>query len=93
MEPADASALDAACRALGLRLVVRFGSRACRRDRPPTPDSDLDLAVLAGDRHVRLGDAWIALAPLFPGVSLDLALVNGADPLFRHEIFRRGGLV
>ena len=41
----DPSHLAAVCRELGLRLLVLYGSRATGTP-PPTPDSDLDLAVL-----------------------------------------------
>lgn len=34
-----------------------------------------------------------ALGELFPGESLDLSFIDGADPLFRWEILRRGALL
>ena len=84
----DADALGRVCDDLGLKLVVLFGSRATGTP-PPTPESDLDLAVWAGTRL----DFWAcrkALADVFDGYRLDLALLERADPLFRHEIMRAG---
>ncbi|GAB5534156.1 MAG: hypothetical protein Rubg2KO_04050 [Rubricoccaceae bacterium] len=89
----DPNALDAAARQLGLRLVVGFGSRASRSERAPAPDSDLDLALLAGDRHVSVFDALDTLAPAFPGADLDLVILNGADPLIRFEAMDGGDLL
>lgn len=89
----DAAALDAAARALGLRLVVRFGSRASRSALPPRPESDLDLAVLAGTQHVSAVEAVYALADAFPHHDLDVAVLNRADPLFRGEVLLMGDLL
>lgn len=85
--------LRAAAVRLGLRLVVRFGSRATGAVPPPAPGSDLDIAVLAGERWVTLAEVYAVLADAFPGVELDLALLNDADPLFRFEVFRRSDLL
>ncbi|HET8655696.1 MAG TPA: nucleotidyltransferase domain-containing protein [Longimicrobiaceae bacterium] len=91
--PFDAEALRVAADRLGLRLVVRFGSRATGAIPPSTPGSDLDIAVLAGTRWVTLHELYDALADAFPGADLDLALLNTADPLFRYEVFRRSDLL
>lgn len=89
----DPDALDAAARQLELKLVVRFGSRAERSILPPAPDSDLDLALLAGDRHLSILEALDALAPVFPDEDLDLVILNGSDPLIRQEAMERGDLL
>lgn len=89
----DGGALADVAEALGLRLVVRYGSRATAAGPSPTPESDLDIAVLAGARRVALPDLYGALAPVFPGADLDLALLNDVDPLFRYEALRRSDLL
>lgn len=91
-DPAPRTLAEAA-ESLGLRLVVRYGSRATAAGPPPTPESDLDIAVLAGARRVAPFELYEALAPLFPDADLDLALLNDADPLFRYEVLRRSDLL
>lgn len=88
------AALARTAAALGLRLVVRFGSRASGAVPPPTPESDLDLAVLATPAcRVYPHDVAHALAGLFGDLDLDVAILNAADPLFLGEIFRRCDLL
>jgi predicted nucleotidyltransferase len=89
----DPAALAAAAERLGLRLVVRYGSRAEASERAPAPGSDLDVAVLAGEAYVSPLHAHTALAAAFPNADLDVALLNGADPLFRYEALRRSDLL
>ena len=86
----DAALLDAAARSLGLRLVVRFGSRASGSPMLPRLDSDLDLAILAGDRRVDVLQATSALEGAFTAVNLDLAVLNRADPVLRYEALMFG---
>jgi predicted nucleotidyltransferase len=87
----DPARLEAACERLGLRLVVLFGSRAIGRP-PPTPESDLDLAVRAGPAGVNGGllACHEELSRVFSGEVLDLVLLNAADPLLRWEAMRAG---
>ncbi len=92
--PIDRAALAAASEHLGLRLVVRFGSRATGAIPPPDAESDLDLAVLATPtQRVRPDEVAHALAGIFDGLDLDVAILNAADPLFLDEIFRRCDLL
>ena len=90
----DAVRLEEACEALGLRMVVLYGSWATGSP-PPTAESDLDVAVLGrGPCDPSTFSAWYrGLAEVFPSYALDLALVCRADPLFRYEIFRAGVLL
>ena len=86
----DRHLLEALARALGLRLVVLFGSWA--RGRPaPGPASDVDVAVLGCAQ--RSWDCYRKLARAFDLVDLDLVRLEDADPLFRHEIMRDGVLL
>ncbi|MBI5855345.1 MAG: nucleotidyltransferase domain-containing protein [Nitrospirae bacterium] len=70
----------------GLHLIVQFGSTVAG---PTHARSDLDLAVqLTGpDLSLRrVLDIQAALADLFPGQDVDLAILNRADPLFLKKI-------
>lgn len=92
--PIDTEALAAVAERLGLRLVVRYGSRADGAIPPPVTDSDLDLAVLATPaQHVRPHEVAHAFAGVFPEHDLDVAILNAADPLFLGEIFGRSDLL
>ena len=86
----DAAALEAAAEALGLRLVVLFGSRAVGKG--VHPESDVDVGVVAGKQVVSLMDAYRALAPAFAD-TLDVAVLNDTDPLFRFEVFSQALLL
>jgi predicted nucleotidyltransferase len=90
----DPAHLDAVCRELDLQMVVLYGSRATGGP-PPTPESDLDLAVVGRRPHAATPlMMWHqALADVFDGYALDLARLGTADPLFRYEIFRQGILL
>ncbi len=87
----DPARLESVAQALGLRLVVLFGSYATGHP-PPGPESDLDIAVL--DRELPTWERWRvvygALAEVFDGYDVDLAFLNTADPLFRYEVMRSG---
>ncbi|MGH8434808.1 MAG: type VII toxin-antitoxin system MntA family adenylyltransferase antitoxin [Pseudomonas sp.] len=74
-------------------MLVLFGSRATGSP-PPHAESDVDLAIAfgAGSR----ADFWAcqsALSELLPHQSIDLVVLNDADPLFRWEIMREGVLL
>lgn len=85
------AALDSECRRLGLKLVILFGSRAGGVP-PPSPESDLDIAVLGHPpfRPGRFDRSWRSLSGVFSNYQLDLVFLDQADPLFRHEILGRG---
>jgi predicted nucleotidyltransferase len=86
--------LDDACRRLGVRLLVGFGSRAAGAP-APRPDSDVDVAVLlagAPASRASLAELHAGLAPHFAD-PLDLVLLAAADPLFRWEIMDRAVLL
>ncbi len=89
----DRVRLDEVCTRLGVRMLVLFGSRATGSP-PPHPESDVDLAIslVAGHRH-DFWDCHAVLSDLFPGESLDLVVLNDADPLFRWEIMSDGVLL
>jgi predicted nucleotidyltransferase len=82
-------ALDAAARALRLRLVVLHGSRAEGR---AEVGSDIDIAVLA-DGAVEEGrrlEIYRGLGALIGGASLDISLLNGAQPNFMAVVADTG---
>jgi predicted nucleotidyltransferase len=87
----DRERLSKVAQNLGLRMVVLFGSMV-KGGLPPGPDSDVDVAVLGCPRG-RFWECWSALEETIPGNSLDLALLEAADPLFRHEIMSRAELL
>lgn len=70
-----------------LRLLLAFGSRVKGTSHPA---SDLDIAVLADARPASpsrfLLDVAAELDAVFPSEKLDLALLNGADPLLLGEV-------
>lgn len=74
------------CGAHGIRLLLQFGSTVTGRTHE---SSDVDLAVLLDKRPSSL-DAHLALVAdlqaFLPGHDVDVALVNGADPLFLKKI-------
>ena len=75
-------------------MLVAFGSRVTAPP-PPGPNSDLDIAISLAAPRQRMG-LWTydeRLSRLFPGESLDLSFLDGADPLFRWEIMRRSVLL
>ncbi len=77
----DHEALAQTARELGLRLVVLHGSRAEGR---AEEGSDIDVAVLAagtvnGARRMAI---YRGLGDLITGASLDISLLNGAQPNF-----------
>jgi predicted nucleotidyltransferase len=85
----DPDRLAVVCRTHGVRLMLQFGSTVSGREHEA---SDVDLAVLLErrpgslDAHVDLvGD----LQTLVPGRDVDVALINGADPLFLRKITER----
>ena len=87
----DPERLAQVAQAMGLRLVVLFGSRA-KGSPPPAPESDVDIAVL-GMPEARLWDGFGALYEVFPDHPLDVVRLENADPLFRHEILHKGILL
>jgi len=76
--------LEELCARHGVALVVAFGSQVNGRARA---DSDLDLGVLF-DRPPATLEVLFELQRLFPGVEVDVANLNRADPLFLNEINR-----
>lgn len=70
----------------GLRLVLLFGSAVSGKTHP---ESDLDIAVMFTDietAHSRVFELIADLQEIFPDREVDLALINGADPLFLKKI-------
>ena len=82
----DPDRLSAACRTHGVRLLLQFGSTVSNHAHAA---SDLDLAALLEHRPASL-DAYVEIIgdfqALLPGREVDLALINGADPLFLKKI-------
>lgn len=70
----------------GLRLMLLFGSAVSGVVHAA---SDIDIAVMFTDREAavdRYTELHGDLQELFPERSVDLALINGADPLFLKKI-------
>lgn len=90
----DHDRLETVARELAVRCVVLFGSRATGTP-PPTPESDLDVAILAGppDAPRAWWDCYETLSDVFSQATLDLVMLHEADPLFRYEIMRSGVLL
>jgi predicted nucleotidyltransferase len=72
-----------------VRLLLQFGSTV---GGPVHDRSDLDLAIQFTGPDVSFEtvlDIQAALANLFPGQEIDLAILNRADPLFLKKITER----
>jgi len=69
---------------MGLHLAVLFGSWA-KGSPEPTPDSDIAIAIL-GLPQSRYWDCFRAFGKVFPDYPLDVARLENADALFRHEV-------
>ena len=82
----DPDRLAAVCRTHGARLLLQFGSTVSGLVHAA---SDLDLAVLL-ERRPQSPDAHLDLVgdlqALVPDREVDVALINGADPLFLKKI-------
>jgi predicted nucleotidyltransferase len=93
LPPMPPLAFDDALEALGLALVVRFGSRARGT---AGPDSDLDLAVLRADgarlTHRELGALTLTLGARY-GADADVVDLAVADALLRREVIRDGVVI
>jgi predicted nucleotidyltransferase len=82
----DSRRLDEIARRHGIRLLLQFGSTVTGRARP---ESDLDLAVLLErtpaslQEHAALVDD---LQRLVPDRTVDVAILNRADPLFLKQV-------
>jgi predicted nucleotidyltransferase len=81
--------LDEICRRLRVRVLGVFGSAA----RPgPTEPGDVDVAVGFLDHDGPLLALLDALVDLFDCDCVDLALIDGAEPLLRARAFAGVGL-
>jgi predicted nucleotidyltransferase len=72
---------DAIARRHGARLLLQYGSTVSGRAHSA---SDVDVAVLfeGPPDYARLGGLLADLEAAFPGRTVDLGLLNRADPLF-----------
>jgi predicted nucleotidyltransferase len=86
------SPFEAIARRHGARLLVQFGSTVSGRTHP---GSDVDVAVLfEGDpTFARVGCLLVDLEVLFPGRTVDLGLLNRADPLFLKKALENARLL
>lgn len=92
----DEARLEAACRELGLTMLVAYGSRAgAASSMEPCPESDLDLALLGPGLSgwERMTACLDALGDVFGDYAIDAVFLGEADPLFRWEIMREGRLL
>lgn len=76
----------------GALLLLQFGSTVTGREHA---DSDVDVAVLFDGEptFARLGALLAELEPAFPGRSVDLGLLNRADPLFLKKVLESARLL
>ena len=83
MIPAD---LERVAHAHGIRLLLQFGSTVTGRVHAK---SDVDVAVLLERSHQTLEERGAMvhdLQALFPDRTVDLAVLNHADPLFLKQV-------
>ena len=83
---------DAIARRHRARLILQYGSTVSGRIHA---GSDVDVAVLfEGDPdYRRLGDLLADLEGAFAGRTVDLGLLNRADPLFLKKVLENGRLL
>lgn len=76
----------------GARLLLHFGSTVTGREHTL---SDVDVAVLFDGEptFARLGALLAELEPAFPGRSVDLGVLNRADPLFLKKVMESARLL
>ena len=82
----DAARFEALAQHHELLLVLQFGSTVTGRTHER---SDVDIAVLSRSRSIpwlALGEVGADLQALFPGRTVDLAVLDHADPLFLHRV-------
>lgn len=87
------SEIDAIAAKHGIRLALQFGSSATGREHAA---SDVDLAVLLDEPPRSLeqhGELLHDLQQLYPARTLDLSILNHADPLFLKKVLERCILV
>jgi predicted nucleotidyltransferase len=86
------SPFDAIARRHGARLLVQFGSTVTGRAHA---GSDVDVGALlespAADS--RLGGLLADLEAVFPGRTIDLGILNRADPLFLKKVLENARLL
>lgn len=85
-------AFDEIARRHRARLLLQHGSTVSGRTHP---GSDVDVAVLFdGDpAYGRLGGLLVDLEAAFPGRTVDLGLLNHADPLFLKKVLEQARLL
>lgn len=76
----------------GALLLLQFGSTVTGREHAR---SDVDVAVLFDGEptFARLGALLAELEPAFPGRSVDLGVLNRADPLFLKKVMESARLL
>jgi predicted nucleotidyltransferase len=85
----DPDRLSAVCRTHGIRLMLQFGSTVSGSVHAA---SDIDVAVLLQRRPESLdahAELVADLQALMRGRDVDVALINGADPLFLKKIIEQ----
>jgi predicted nucleotidyltransferase len=83
---------DAIARRHGARLLLQYGSTVSGRTHP---GSDLDIAVLfeGTPGYARVGGLLAELEAAFPSRTVDLGLLNRADPLFLKKVLEDARLL
>jgi predicted nucleotidyltransferase len=83
---------DAIARSHRARLLLQYGSTISGRTHP---GSDVDVAVLFEDTpaYACLGALLADLEGAFPGRTVDLGLLNRADPLFLKKVLESARLL
>ena len=83
---------DAIARRHGARLLLQYGSTVTGRTHAA---SDVDVAVLfeGAPGYERLGGVLADLEACFPGRTVDLGILNRADPLFLKKVLENAILL
>jgi predicted nucleotidyltransferase len=79
----DTDVLDKFARENNIAMILLFGSRANGKHRE---DSDLDLGLLFTDNGYNYKAIVRELMKIFPGVTLDIVVLNKSDPLLNFQV-------
>jgi hypothetical protein len=76
----------------GIKLLYVFGSYAKGSN---NKNSDIDIAVLVNDNYKPMYKLYMIgdLTSIFKRDDIDLVILNGANPVLRHQVIKYGKII